>query len=271
MICFPNAKINIGLEVIRKREDNYHDLETVFYPVPLSDILEMIPSTRTHLTITGLDINDTPGDNLVLKAYHLLKDTYDLPPVEFHLHKIIPAGAGLGGGSSDAAFTLTGLNDLFQLNIEKQTLLEYSSRLGSDCAFFILNYPVFAEGKGNIFSNIEMNLRDYFLVLVKPSFAVSTAQAYGGIKPSIPDISLLQAIKNPATYWKDQIYNQFEKTVFNLFPEIEEIKKSLYNNGAIYASMSGSGSTVYGLFKEVPQNLSLQFPEYFYWEGKCQF
>lgn len=271
MICFPNAKINIGLEVIRKREDHYHDLETVFYPVSLSDILELNESDQTRLTLSGLNIDNRPDSNLVLKAYHLLKEVYNLPPVEFHLHKIIPAGAGLGGGSSDAAFTLTGLNELFKLNISKNMLMDYASNVGSDCAFFILNQPVFAQGKGNIFSDLPVFNREYSLVLIKPPISVSTALAYSGILPKVPEYQLKELVKHSVESWKDFVFNRFEDNVFPLFPPIKKIKEHLYEYGAIYASMSGSGSTVYGLFKEIPEHLAEKFPECFFWEEKCLF
>jgi 4-diphosphocytidyl-2-C-methyl-D-erythritol kinase len=269
MICFPNAKINVGLEVIRKREDNYHDLETIFYPISLSDILELNSSERTKITLTGLEIENDPENNLVMKAYRLLKEAFNLPPVEFHLHKLIPAGAGLGGGSSDAAFTLMSLNELFQLNIKKDKLLDYASTLGSDCAFFILNKPVFAEGKGNLFSEIKISLNGLTLVLIKPPFAVSTAQAYSSIIPHLPDFSLLESINKPVDTWENYVFNHFEKHVFQLFPQIGKIKDLLYESGALYASMSGSGSSVYGLFKDVPENLKDKFNGYFIWQGKC--
>jgi 4-diphosphocytidyl-2-C-methyl-D-erythritol kinase len=271
MICFPNAKINIGLEVIRKRTDSFHDLETVFYPVALSDILEMNESDNTKLTLTGLDIPDNPDNNLILKAYSLLKAAFNLPPVEFHLHKIIPMGAGLGGGSSDSAFTLTGLNQLFHLNLQRNKLLEFAAQLGSDCSFFILNYPVLAEEKGNLFSEITVNLLGLSLVLIKPFLSVSTALAYGGIKPSAPVYPLRESIIKPVNEWNNCIFNKFEENVFELYPIIGQIKKTLYTSGALYASMSGSGSTVYGLFEEVPPNLIDLFPGCFYWQEKCQF
>jgi 4-diphosphocytidyl-2-C-methyl-D-erythritol kinase len=269
MICYPNAKINLGLEVIRKREDNFHDIETIFFPFSLSDILELRASDRVKLTLTGLDIIDNPDNNLVLKAYQLLKRIYGLPPVEFHLHKIIPTGAGLGGGSSDAAFTLKGLNDLFQLNIEKDKMIEFASTLGSDCAFFIHNHPVFAEGRGDIFTEIELGLKGLYMVLVKPSVAVSTVAAYRGVTPAMPDYHLIDSVKRPVNEWNSFIRNQFEESVFATYPIIGQIKKSLLNKGALYASMSGSGSSVYGLFDRKPENLKTHFPDCFYWEEKC--
>jgi len=268
MICFPNAKINIGLEVLRKRADNFHDLETIFYPVSLCDILEMNTSDKTTITITGIDIIDDPEKNLVLKAYRLLNEEFSLPPVEFHLHKQIPTGAGLGGGSADAAFTLMGLNELFHLSIGKNKLLDYASLLGSDCAFFVLNYPVFAEGKGNLFSEIALDLKGLSLVLIKPDFSVSTAQAYCGIQPALAAFDLKDSIMKPVKDWKNCIHNRFEDPVFTLYPQLLKLKESLYSNGALYASMSGSGSSVFGLFEEVPPTLQALHSGCFYWEEK---
>jgi len=229
----------------------------------------MKESNKVKLILSGLDIVDNPDNNLVLKAYQLLKGIYGLPPVEFHLHKIIPTGAGLGGGSSDAAFALKGLNDLFQLNIEKDKMIEFASNLGSDCAFFIHNNPVFAEGKGDIFSEIKLSLKGLYMVLVKPSVAVSTAAAYRGVTPSIPDSYLIDSIKRPVNEWHDCIRNRFEESVFAAYPIIGHIKESMYNDGALYASMSGSGSSVYGLFDRKPENLKTYFLDCFYWEEKC--
>jgi len=264
MICYPNAKINIGLEVVRKRDDSFHDIETVFYPLSLSDILEMNVSATPCLTLSGIDIVDDPNNNLVLKAYRLLKNDFPLPPVSFHLHKQIPTGAGLGGGSADGAYTLKGLNALFNLNIDTEKLENYASQLGSDCAFFIQNKPVFAEGRGNIFTTIDLSLKDYWLVLVKPACAVSTAQAYGGVKPEVPGSKLTELVKMPVSEWGGKVVNRFEESVFSIFPEIGKIKQTLLDNGAVYAAMSGSGSTVYGIFEQVPNELKTQFQNYFY-------
>ncbi len=269
MILFPYAKINIGLEVLRKRPDCFHDLETVFYPLSFCDILEINRSDSFQFSITGIDLEGNSEENIVIKAYRLLQAEYNLPPVQIHLHKQIPVGAGLGGGSSDGAFTLMGLNDLFQLHLNEEKLIGYASRLGSDCAFFILNRPVFAEGTGNIFSEVEMNLRGYTLVLIKPNLSISTAEAYRGIVPALPEISLKERVKLPVGSWAGKVINRFEEGIFKGFPEIEAIKMKLYQEGAVYASMSGSGSSVYGLFESVPERLEEYFHEYFYWEEKC--
>jgi len=271
MILFPFAKINIGLEVLRKRADNFHDLETIFYPLNLCDILEINKSDTFHFSISGIEIGEFNDENIVVKAYQLMQSNYDLPPVNIHLHKQIPAGAGLGGGSSDAAFTLKGLNKLFELNLDFNVLMGYSSKLGSDCAFFLSNQPVFAEGRGDVISKIEIDIKNYSLVLIKPTISVSTSLAYNGIVPKIPEFSLKESVKLPIQLWKDRIENRFEMGIFDSCPQIKLIKERLYQEGAIFASMSGSGSSVYGLFEVIPLQLKSRFPDCFYWEEKCWF
>ena len=252
MLCFPNAKINIGLNVIEKRTDGYHNLETVFYPIGLCDVLEIIESKKSDTTfhLSGLPVDGDNENNLCLKAYRLLKKDFDLPNVEIALYKIIPMGAGLGGGSSDAAFTLKTLNDLFKLNITNSNLEQYAAKLGSDCAFFINNKPAFATGRGELLTDIELNLSNYYIALINPAIHVSTAIAFAGLVPQKPTSSINIRINNPIEKWKDNIDNDFERFVFAKYPKIEEIKNSLYASGAIYAAMSGSGSTVYGLFEK---------------------
>jgi 4-diphosphocytidyl-2-C-methyl-D-erythritol kinase len=271
MILFPFAKINLGLEVLRKRADSFHDLETIFYPLNLCDILEINRSDHFNFNVSGIEIGECSEENLVVKAYRILQLEYNLPPVSIHLHKQIPTGAGLGGGSSDAAFTLKGLNELFHLELGNQILMKYASMLGSDCAFFILNYPVFAEGTGNIFSKVDVELKNFILVLVKPDFSVSTSAAYHGIKPTISKYSLKDSVKLPVNDWKGRVENRFEESVFNGFPKLKVIKERLYSEGAVFASMSGSGSSVYGLFEEVPPQLKNLFTNCFYWEEHCRF
>jgi 4-diphosphocytidyl-2-C-methyl-D-erythritol kinase len=263
MILFPNAKINIGLEIIRKREDHFHDLETIFYPTSLCDILEILPSEKTRFSASGLPIEGNTNDNLVIKAYEILRKKHQIGNINIHLHKQIPSGAGLGGGSSDAAFMLKGLNELFCLNIPTETLQDYASILGSDCAFFIGNTPVFAQGKGNLFSDTDFSLSGYTLVIIKPGFSVNTAMAYKGVTPNIPDQKLTDLIKLPISEWRSKILNRFEESVFKAFPEIGTIKEKLYSKGAIYASMSGSGSSVFGLFNNDPKLLESEFEECF--------
>ena len=253
MITFPNAKINLGLNIVEKRPDGYHNLETIFYPIPLQDALEITPweggERKYKLAQSGIQIAGDDENNLVVKAYKLLDSLYNLPPIEINLLKHIPSGAGLGGGSADAAFMLCMLNQHFQLNIPNEQLEVYAAQLGADCAFFVENKPTFAEGIGNIFSPIELSLKGYKLLLVKPDIFVSTRDAFAQIKPKRPTISLKEVVKMPVEAWKTYMVNDFEESVFPQFPAIADIKAKLYDMGAIYASMSGSGSSVFALFK----------------------
>lgn len=252
MLTFPNAKINLGLNITEKRPDGYHNLETVFYPIPLEDALEINPlqkgEAKYRLQQSGLEIAGNAESNLVVKAYKLLDDAFRLPPVAIHLFKHIPSGAGLGGGSADAAFMLKLLNDTFGLALSDDTLEEYAARLGADCAFFIRNAPTYAEGIGNLFSPLSLSLKGYQLWLVKPDIFVSTRDAFAQIKPHRPEKPLKEIVQLPIEAWKEQMVNDFEASVFPQFPAIGEIKEEMYRQGAIYASMSGSGSSVYGLF-----------------------
>lgn len=250
MILFPNAKINIGLNITEKRPDNYHNLESIFYPIPIKDILEIVESSsdETHLHLSGIIIDGDSNDNLIMKAYRLLAADYDIPKVDIYLEKIIPFGAGLGGGSSDAAFTLKALNQLFSLNLSIETLELYAAKLGADCPFFIQDKPVYATGIGNLFEPINLSLKGTFMVLIKPNVHISTKEAYSLIKPKKTSISVKEKIKQPIETWKDSIYNDFEYSVFPQHPIVQDIKEKLYTNGAVYASMSGSGSSVFGLF-----------------------
>lgn len=252
MITFPNAKINLGLNITGKRPDGYHNLETVFYPIPLEDALEItLPNNTEHkfaLHQSGMEIAGDPETNLVVKAYKLLDEKYHLPPVDIYLYKRIPSGAGLGGGSADAAFMLKLLNEKFALNLSTNQLEEYAAVLGADCAFFIKNAPTFAEGIGNLFSPIALSLTGYQLLLVKPDIFVSTREAFARIRPHQPEHSLKEVIERPVSEWKSLMVNDFEKSVFPQHPAIGEIKEKLYREGAIYAAMSGSGSSVFGLF-----------------------
>jgi 4-diphosphocytidyl-2-C-methyl-D-erythritol kinase len=250
----PNAKINLGLNITSKREDGYHNIETVFYPVNLHDEIKIriLPEgSISQFHLTGIELDSKQGDNLVEKAYHLLTTNFNLPAVLIELQKTIPVGAGLGGGSSDAAFTLKALNNLFNIGLSNSELEGYASLLGADCAFFIRNKPVLATGIGNVFTEIELDLTGYTLVLVKPEIHVSTARAYANIAPIQPETSLKEIIKQPLSSWKDCMKNDFENSVFKQFPEIAAIKQKLYDTGAIYASMSGSGSSVFGIFDKL--------------------
>jgi len=267
MICFPNAKINLGLNVVNKRPDGYHNIETIFYPVPVKDALEIVPATTTSFTQTGIAIDGPEDKNLVIKALNLLKEKFSIPSLEIHLLKAIPFGAGLGGGSSDAAFMIRLLNDFCQLNISFDEMEEMASMIGADCPFFIRNKPVYATGTGNVFTPVDLSLQGYYLCLAKPDIAVSTPEAYSLVTPASPAISLIEIIQRPVHEWKTQMANDFERSVFPKYPVIQSIKESLYDKGALFASMSGSGSSVFGLFNE-PTDLKEQFPDCFVWEGK---
>ena len=254
MITYPNAKINLGLNIVEKRPDGYHNLETVFYPINLQDALEVNVQEgedEFSLKVSGVPIEGEPENNLVVKAYRLLKKDYpDIPAIDIHMYKHIPTGAGLGGGSSDAAFMIKLLNEKFRLNLSIEKMEEYAAILGADCAFFIQNKPVFATGIGNIFEPIQLSLKGYYLVLVKPDIFVSTKDAFAHITPMKPTQSLKEIIRMPVETWRATMKNNFEESVFQKFPEIAAIKDKLYDLGAIYASMSGSGSSVFGIFRE---------------------
>lgn len=261
MIVFPNAKINIGLHIVLKRPDGYHNLETVFYPVDLSDALEMAEAGKVSISFSGLPVNGPDEENLVLKAYRLLQKDFDLPPVQFHLHKVIPLGAGLGGGSSDAAFTLKMLNDFFQLHLTAEQLKSYAQKLGADCTFFIDNTPSFAKGIGDQLKPCNLDLSEYRIVLLKPEVSVNTVQAYKNVVPAKPAFQLKNVTEIPVEDWKGFVINDFEKTIFPRFPEIEKWKEKLYDLGALYASMSGSGSAVFGIFRHLPVDFRKNIPE----------
>lgn len=261
MITYPIAKVNLGLQITEKRPDGFHNLETIFYPVPLQDALEVVMADHFKINITGIDLNEDPKENLVAKAYRLLKADYQLPAVHIHLHKNIPVGAGLGGGSADASFMLLMLNDLFDLKISEGQLLKYALQLGSDCPFFIRPRPVFAAGRGELISDISLNLSGYYLVVVKPAIHISTAEAYQHIEPAKSRISLKALAQFPVSKWKGNVRNQFENYVFSKHPEVKEIKQTLYDLGASFALMSGSGSAVFGLFRTEKRNLKNQFSQ----------
>ena len=271
MICFPSCKINLGLRITQKRADGFHALETVFFPISIKDALEIIidPDTsaaRITFTSSGLAINGDPSDNLCFKAYGLLKKDYpSIPNIKMHLHKKIPMGAGLGGGSSDGAFTLVTLNQLFNLQLSEQALLNYALQLGSDCPFFIINTPAFATGRGEILTPTTVDLSGYSIVIVNPGIAISTKLAFSLITPKIPDNNLAAVIQQPISTWKDVLINDFEQPIFNSFPELANIKETLYQKGAAYASMTGTGSTVYGIFPtSMMDTLSFDFPSHYF-------
>ena len=254
MITYPNAKINLGLNIVEKRPDGYHNLETVFYPINLQDALEvtLLEGEKEYaLTLSGTPIEGDPDQNLIVKAYRLLKQDFpDMPAIDIHMYKHIPTGAGLGGGSADAAFMIKLLNEKFKLGLGIEKMEEYATSLGADCAFFIQNKPVFATGIGNIFEPIQLSLKGYYLVLVKPDIFVSTKDAFSLIQPMKPTQSLKEIARMPVETWRATMKNDFEISVFQKYPEIAAIKDKLYDMGAIYASMSGSGSSVYGIFRE---------------------
>ncbi len=239
MIIFPNAKINIGLNIVSRRSDGYHNLETIFYQMKINDALEIIKADKLSFESSGLGIPGRVEDNLCIKGYHLLKRDFDLPLIKIHLHKHIPIGAGLGGGSADAAFFIRLLNQSFNLGLTDDRMIDYARRLGSDCAFFIQNRPAFAFDRGDEFEPIKLDLSNYKIVVVMPPVHVSTAEAYSGVKPAPVKQSLMELIYRPVAEWKNHIKNDFEDSVFKNHPEIRGIKAALYEAGAIYASMSG--------------------------------
>lgn len=263
MITYPNAKINLGLNIVEKRPDGYHNLETVFYPINLQDALEVNDlegEGEYTLKISGTPIEGELDNNLVVKAYRLLKKDFpNMGSINIHMYKHIPTGAGLGGGSADAAFMLKLLNEKFKLNLSTEKLEEYAAILGADCAFFIQNKPVFASGIGNIFEEINLSLKGYYLVLVKPDIFVSTKDAFANIIPMKPNHSLKEIIRMPVETWRATMKNDFEDSVFKKFPEIAAVKDKLYDMGAIYASMSGSGSSVFGIFREQVEHVDEVF------------
>lgn len=256
MITFPHAKINLGLRILKKRTDGYHEIATCFYAVPVCDVLEIVPADHTSFTSSGLPIPGSPEHNLCLKALNLLKTDFDIPDVLMHLHKAIPMGAGLGGGSSDGAFTLKMVNELFSLGLTTGQLLNYASRLGSDCPFFIEGKPVLATGTGTELHSISLSLSDSWVRIIYPGIHVGTAEAYAGVKPDATR-EPLENILGKQQLWKNQLVNDFEPTVTNNHPVISKLINDLYANDAWYAAMSGSGSAVFGLFRSQPPVMEL--------------
>lgn len=272
MITFPNAKINLGLDVVSKRPDGYHNLETVFYPVPLEDILEIniaddADAPEYTFTMYNAVFEGDSSDNLVVKAYKALAADHRLPKVKISLYKNIPTGAGLGGGSADAAFALKMLNSIAKLGLSDGELEEYAARIGADCAFFIRNTPAYATGIGNILVPAECSLAGYCMVIVKPDIHISTKEAYSLVSPAEPATALTAIAARPVTEWKGAMKNDFEKSVFAKYPAMERIKEELYGMGAVYASMSGSGSAFFGIFNEEQstEELKRRFPGMFCW------
>lgn len=284
MLAFPACKINIGLQLTERRPDRFHNLLSVFYPVGWSDVLEIIPDRTpdqpggsVRFTASGLPIpvsqqgDADPAQNLCVRAYHLLRESLradvDLPSVQMQLHKLVPIGAGLGGGSADAAATINLLNAQFDLNLSVDSREAYARQLGSDCAFFIQNRPQYCIEKGDIFEAIDLDLSGYHILLVYPNLAISTAEAYAGVTPHQPAVPLRTLLDAPIDQWRGLIHNDFEDSLFPRYPVLAQVKQQLYELGALYASMSGSGSTVYGIFSSPPDRTDL-FSGYIIWEGK---
>ena len=271
MISFPIAKINLGLNVVEKRPDGYHNLQTVFYPVPIKDALEVqvmdeaFPSDYDcDLKVTNITIEGDEQRNLVVRAYQLLKQDFPtLPRIHTHLWKGIPTQAGMGGGSSDCAYMMLLLNQQFQLGLTDEQLIEYAAKLGADCAFFILSRPCYAEGIGEKLQPIDLSLSGYYIAVVRPDIPVPTKEAFSRIRPHYPTQNCRETVMQPIDTWRDTLINDFEESVFALHPEIGDIKQRLYDMGATYAAMSGSGSALFGLFKKQPDSLSQAFPNMF--------
>lgn len=268
---FPIAKINLGLNIVQKRSDGYHNLQTVFYPVPIQDRLEVMESgeQRTEradceLSLTGIQVSGDVQQNLVVRAYHLLKEDFPtLPCIRVTLHKGIPTQAGMGGGSSDCAYMIRLLNEQFALGLDDGHMMRYAARLGADCAFFILSRPCYAEGIGELLQPIDLDLSGWHIGIVRPDIPVPTKEAFSRIHPHYPAKNCRDVVLQPVETWKDDLVNDFEESVFALHPEIGQIKEQLYKTGATYAAMSGSGSALFGLFKERPDTLSQTFPDMF--------
>jgi 4-diphosphocytidyl-2-C-methyl-D-erythritol kinase len=272
MLCFPNAKINLGLNILSRRTDGFHNIETVFCPVALSDILEFVPDPdmkpgSCSFNASGIRIDGTQDNNLVVRAYQLLCRDFNLPAIRVHLHKMIPPGSGLGGGSSNAAFMLKNLDREFNLRLGSDRLSEYADKLGSDCAFFMLNKAVFGYERGNRFRELSRFPSNLCLVIIHPGIHCDTAAAYAGVSPRKPSRSLEELIHLPVTEWKDVIRNDFEPVITQRHPVIADIRDKLYRLGAVFASMSGSGSSVFGLFSEKTPDPDKHFPGFFTWTG----
>lgn len=267
MITFPNAKLNLGLHVIRKRYDGYHYIETVLYPIPLKDALEIVPAEEDSLEIEGLPIAGNPEDNLVMKALKLMREQHSIPPLRIILHKTIPTEAGLGGGSADGSFMLKMLNNYAKIGLPDEQLEQMAAKLGGDCPFFIKNRPRYATGKGEHLEALEISLKDYYICLVKPDIKVSTQEAYTLVVPQVGKVSIPNVVRRPVREWRDVLENVFEEPIMKKHPQIKRIRDKMYAEGADYAAMSGSGSAVFGLFRK-ETNLENDFPGCFVWQSK---
>ena len=271
MITFPLAKINLGLNVVERRPDGYHNLQTVFYPVPIMDALEVQPmadgfpsNVDCDIKVSNIHIEGDEQRNLVVRAYQLLKQDFPtLPRMHTHLWKGIPTQAGMGGGSSDCAYMIMLLNDLFHLGLSEQQMMDYAARLGADCAFFIKSRPCYAEGIGERLEDISLDLSEWYIGVVRPDIPVPTKEAFARIRPHYPQKNCREVVMQPVETWKEELINDFEESVFTVHPELAEVKRQLYNMGATYAAMSGSGSALFGLFKKSPDRLSQIFPSMF--------
>lgn len=259
MISYPNAKINLGLNVVRKRTDGFHDIESVFYPIPWRDILEIVPDTASKgevtFTSSGISIPSDGKPNLCERVYQLMHEEFGLFSVKMHLHKIVPIGAGLGGGSADAAFAAVMLNQLFEFELSTEKLEEVVAQVGSDCPFFIRNKPAYVTGRGEVLQQFDLDLSGYWMALVNPNIHIGTKEAYSGITPSEPNSSLQEILSKDVSEWKNAVKNDFEASIFPNHPSIQKLKEQMYELGADYASMTGSGSTVFGLFEKEPEGL----------------
>ena len=269
MILFPNAKINLGLHILSRRMDGYHNIETQMIETGFCDILEFIksPDEKTELSLSGLPVTTDIHENSVIRAWKILHEKHSIPAIKIHLHKIIPQGAGLGGGSADAAFMLTGLNDYFKLNLTKSRLKQYASILGSDCSFFIDNKPVLACGRGDFLTPTPKFIENHWLCIFYPGFGVSTADAYSAVTPAATRMPLIDVLFMKIPRWKELLVNDFESTIFTHNPLIAEIKQKVYNSGAIYSSMSGSGSSVFGIFTQKPE-MNDELRKWLVWEER---
>ena len=256
MLVFPKAKINLGLRITGRRPDGYHDIETLLYPVGLRDALEIVRgpegSVKDSMVVSGIEIPGAAGDNIVLKSIRKLRESFQIPPLRIHLHKRIPAGAGLGGGSSDAASALHVINRIFSLSISASNLKEIAATVGSDCPFFIDQVPAFASGRGEILTPAPFVLRGYYAVLANPGISACTGEAYAACRPALPETSLRAITAAPPEEWKDKLINDFEEILFPKYPVIKELKSAFYASGALFSSMSGSGSTVFGIYGKKP-------------------
>lgn len=279
MLSFPNAKINLGLNIVDKRSDGFHNIESVFYPVGWCDALEIIRATNFSFSSTGLEIPGNLKNNLIIKAFDLLDELITIQTkknngkknaksqIAIHLHKVLPMGAGIGGGSADGAFALKMINEIFELELNTEQLQDFASRLGSDCPFFIENTPKFCFEKGNKFEEIDLSLQGKYILLVNPQIHISTAEAYSGVLPKKPLISIQEILKSPISEWKGVLLNDFEEKIIKNYPKIGQIKSHLYDLGASYASMTGSGSTVFGILSKEVEHIENHFEGCIIWQG----